>query len=113
MPSPQLPVPLPPDGSPFGAALPYAVAVLTALLGWFGAQFTAGARLQKTLLDASRTLVAEAQTRHSADGARITELESEIIRLRGEVRGHQQWEDSVRRWAQRAGLHLPSAHAED
>lgn len=111
---PQLPVPLPPDGSGWPGALPYVLSIVTLVGGWFAAQFTAVAQLQKTLLDASRLMVAETQALHARDGARIGELEAEVIRMRGLIRQHQQWEESVRRWAARSALHLPEPkHTEE
>jgi chromosome segregation ATPase len=87
---------------------------VTALLGWFGARFTAHARLEKTLLDASRALVEECQAQHARDGVRISALEEtvreregEIQRLRGEVRQAAQREDSLRRLFERSGVPLP------
>lgn len=81
MPSPQLPA----SGFGLSDALPYLSAAVTGLVGFFGAQFTAVARLQKTLLDASRQWVEEAQKQHALATARISELESEVLRQRGEI----------------------------
>lgn len=76
---------LPPSGSGLSDVLPFLGAAVTALLGFFAAQFTAVARLQKTLLDASRQWVDQSQKRHAQDGVRILELEGEILRMRGEI----------------------------
>lgn len=121
MSSPQLPVPLPPSGSVITDALLWLAPIVTALGAWFASQFTAVAKLEKTLLDASRLMVAETQATHARDGVHISnlqdrsgELEAEVIRLRGLIRQHQQWEESVRRWAARSALHLPEPkHTEE
>ena len=104
---PQLPAPLPPPDSGLLVVLPWAAPVITALIGWFGAQFTGLARLQRTLLDASRQLVEQSQTQHARDNARILEAEAEVIRLRGVVRQYQQRELSLQHWAEREKVTLP------
>lgn len=81
----------------YAAVLPYFVAVLTGLLGWFSAQFTGLVQLQKTLLDASRQWVADSQAQHARDGVRITELESEVLRQRGTINQGLQREESLQR----------------
>lgn len=103
----QLPVSLPPSGSQLWVVLPYCVAVVTGLGGWFAAQFTAVAQLQKILLDASRKYVEESQATHARDIVRNVELEAEILRLRGQVNGLIQWQESIRHWAERSGYTLP------
>jgi hypothetical protein len=104
------PSPTPPQtlGSALLVALPYLGAIAASVLGWFAAQFSTVARLEKTLLGASQSFVEQAQALRAQDGARISELEAEIIRQRGLIRGHQQWEDSVRRWARRSNVDLPN-----
>lgn len=107
--------PLPPtSGLEPSVVLPYFLAVVTGLVGWFGAQFTAGAKLQETVLSASRALVTEWQTQHAQDSARISALEdklkiaeSEVVRMRGEVNGSLQREESLRRFVLRNGLTPP------
>lgn len=107
--SPQ-PSPTPPPGlgSLITAVLPYLGAIVASVLGWFAAQFSTVVRLEKTLLGASQSFVEQAQTLRAQDGARISELEAEIIRQRGLIRNHQQWEESVRRWARRSRVDLPN-----
>lgn len=90
------------SGFNWAAALPYLSAVATGLLGFFGAQFTAVARLQKTLLDASRQWVEQLQKQRALDGARIFELEAEVLRQRGEINSHIQREESLQRALERA-----------
>lgn len=84
------PAPLPDPGFGLSDVLPFLGAAVTGLLGFFGAQFTAVARLQKTLLDASRQWVEQSQTQHARDGVRILELEAEALRQRGEINQHIQ-----------------------
>lgn len=107
MSEPQLPVPLPTSPSGWAAALPYVLSAVTLVGGWFAAQFTAVAQLQKTLLDASRDFVGDSQAQHARDGVRILELEREVLRLREESNAHIQWVESVKRWAARSGYELP------
>ncbi len=94
MPSP----PLPPEShSGLSAVLPWAAAAATSLVGFFAARFTAFAALNKIVLDASRLLVTDAQSIHARDSARISELEGEIVRQRGELANHIQREQSLQR----------------
>ena len=85
------------SGSALSDALPYLTGILgalgTGLLAYFAARHTAAAQLQGAITAAFQALMAEWQTRHSADVARILELEgiikfrdSEIVSLRGENR---------------------------
>jgi hypothetical protein len=94
--------PLPSSGSGFTwrDVLPYFGAIAASVLTWFAAQFSQVARLEKTLLDASRQLVEAAQTQRAQDSARISELE-------GRLRQLQQWRASAERWAKREGHSLP------
>lgn len=92
MPSPPLP---PPHGSALSDVLPWAGALLTGFAGWSAARFTAFAQLNKTILDASRLLVEESQTIHARDGVRILELETEVLRQRGEINQGIQRERSL------------------
>ncbi len=98
-----MPSPLPPPefGSEHSAVLPWAGAALTGVVGFFGARFTAFAQLNKTILDASRGLVEEAQSIHARDGARISELEAEVLRQRGEIAQHIQKLESMERQLRR------------
>src|SRR6185369_1167338 len=80
------------SGSDIKDVLPFSASVVTALLAWFAARSTSLARLQKTLLDASRDWVRHTQEQRALDIARISELEAELLkataealRLRGEV----------------------------
>lgn len=98
----------PVSGFGLSDALPYLSAVVTGLLGFFGAQFTAVARLQKTLLDASRQYVDQSQAQHARDGARILELEAEIIRQRGEINQHIQTKESLQHALERAAQQQPA-----
>lgn len=93
---------LPPSDFGLSDVLPFLGAVATGLLGFFGAQFTAVARLQKTLLDASRLWVEQSQTQHARDGVRILELEAEILRQRGEISQHIQRGQSLQHALDRA-----------
>ena len=86
-----------PSGFPWPDVLPYCAAVATALLGWFGARFTAHARLEATLLSASRALVVELQAMHARDTARISALELTVLERDGEIRGLKQMRDSLLR----------------
>ena len=99
MPGPQL---LHASGFGLSDALPYLSAGATGLLGFFGAQFTAVARLQKTLLDASRQWVGDTQAQRARDGVRISELEAEVLRQRGEINQHIQREESLQRALERS-----------
>ena len=117
MPSPSLPG-LPGGGSELTGVLLFLGAIATAVLGYFGVRSTRTAPLQEALNGAFTTLVDELQTDRARLVARISELESdvtsresEIQRLRGVIRGLQQREDSLRRWAQRAGYELPNGDA--
>lgn len=102
------PSPLPPDlGSPSSGALPYLVAVVTGLLGFFGARFTATAPLQASLNDAFRSLMDELQTEHARLSARVYELESEKLQLAGDLRQTQQREQSLLELVRRAGIPIP------
>lgn len=89
------------------AALPFAAPVLTAVLGFFAAQCTSVAQLQKTLLDASRQFVRESQEKHAQDAARITELEAEIIRQRGVINAGIQTQQSLCRLLERNNIPVP------
>ncbi len=112
------PIAPPPSSPSFGsiasAVLPYASAIIAGVLAWFASQFSATVRLSKTLFDASRLLVADSQAVHARDGVRISELEqkvgvaeAEVIRMRGEVNGSIQREQSLRAWVVRQGLEPP------
>lgn len=109
LPTPSLTVGLPgPD------ALPYCLAAVTALAGWFGARSTAGARLQKTLLDASRQWVEQSQEERAHLTVRISELETELaatklacLQQAGEIRGLKQYNFSLQETMKRAGIDVP------
>jgi hypothetical protein len=60
------------------------------VLGYFAAQSTAFAKLQKITFDASGSFLQQAQSQHSADLVRISELEGEVLRQRGEINQHIQ-----------------------
>lgn len=101
---PQLPAPIPQPNSELWAVLPFLWGAVTAIGGWFAAQYTAAAKLQGTLLNASRLLVEQSQAQHARDSARILELESENRRKQvlleqqlGEIRQLQQLVDSFRK----------------
>ncbi len=94
-------------GSPLAAVLPYWLAVLTAVLGYLGARFTAAAPLQESLNDAFRTLMEELQSAHARAIVRASELEAEIIRQRGELRQLEQRRQSLVHFIERAGLTVP------
>lgn len=85
------------SGSLFSDALPWAGALITGLVGWSAARYTAFAQLSKTTLDASRQLVDEFQKLRVQDTARILELEAEVLRMRGEIGQHIQKEQSSHR----------------
>ncbi len=88
--------PLPPDSSSLGGGvLPYLAAVVTGLLGFFGARFTATAPLQASLNDAFRSLMDEWQTERAQHIARISELEAEVLRQRGVINQHLQLQASL------------------
>ncbi len=69
---------------------------MTGALGFFGAQFTSHAQLQKTLLDASQALVEESQKVHARDGVRILELEGKVEQMHDERNQHLQVIQSLR-----------------
>lgn len=109
-----LAISLPTSGSQLTAALPYLAAIIGPALGYFAARFSATARLEKTLLDASRSWVEQSQVRHAQDGvlistrdAIILEREAEIIRQRGEINQHLQREVSLENFIERSGLKIP------
>lgn len=105
-------------GLPLTDVLPYFGTVVAALLGYFGARYTATAPLQTALNDAFRSLMEELQTKGASDAALIlelrqreVELEAEIIRQRGELRQKDQLIDSLTRLCERNGLkHDPTTH---
>ena len=105
---------LPPTSGSGGAGvLPYLLAVgipsiITGLIGYFGARFTAAAPLQTALNDAFRSLTVELQTQHAQLVARISELEVERDQLRGDNRGLRQLMDSLIRFAEASALALPA-----
>lgn len=110
----QLPNGSGPDGSGFSGALPYLGAVITGLLGFFGARFTGAAQQWAALSGAFSSLMGELQTDRARLIARISDLEAtvqsrdaEIKQLRGEIRGLQQLVDSLRRLCAKSGLALP------
>ena len=72
------------------AVLPFLGAIVAALLGWFGALSTRTAPQQMALNDAFRTLMDELQNERAQHIVRISELESEVIRQRGEIAQHLQ-----------------------
>lgn len=92
----------------------FSAAIIGPLLGFFAARFTALARLEKTLLDASRQWVEDSQKRHAADGVLISgqaddlmQARAEVLRLRGEVWAHIQANDSLRSFMKRHKLEPP------
>lgn len=89
------------------AVLPFLAPVLTAVLGFFAAQFTSVAALQKTLLDASRAYVKESQLQHARDAARIFELEAEVLRQRGVINQGIQLQQSLIRLLEHNGIPIP------
>lgn len=106
----QSPGPSSPDGSTLTAALPYLAAVVTALLGYFGARFTGTAQQQTALNDAFRSLVEELQDERAHHIARISELESEVLRQRGAINNHLAKEDAYLRILQRNNIKPPEHH---
>jgi hypothetical protein len=80
--------------------LPYLGAGMTAGLGWFAAQFTGTARLQREVNAALHSLMDELQTQHAQDIARISELTSEIAQLRQVI-------GSLKAYMRRSGLVVP------
>lgn len=104
----------PPHGTPsWWAVVPWVIAVVGPLIGWFGAQFSSLAQLTKTMLDASQSMVKRAQSLHTSDAVRISDQESEIVRLRGELRSAQQWRSSIESWAMREHVTLPAPGAKE
>jgi len=101
-------VPPPELGSGLSDALPWLSAAVTGLVGWSAARFTAFAQLNKTILDASRQMVADAQEVHARDGARILELEAEIIRQRGAINQGLQREQSMQHLIDRLRAEIDS-----
>lgn len=98
-------------GLPGADVLPYLLAAVTALAGWFGARSTAGARLQGTLLNASRQWVEQSQEMLAQRDARISELENDLAKSRldclqqaGEIRSLKQYNFSLQETAKRAGI---------
>lgn len=81
--------------SPSSGVLPFLGVVVAAALGWFGARYTAAAPLQSSLNDAFRTFMEECQNERAQHIARILELESEILRQRGEINQHLQIQASL------------------
>ncbi len=98
LPSPELP---PISVSGFSAVLLFCGALLTAVLALFGVRYTARAPLQVTLNDAFRTLMNEWQSEKSRLLARISELEAEVRRQRGEINQHIQVTQSLEHRIQR------------
>ncbi len=101
-------------GLAFSDALPYLVGALASLItglsAYFAARHTAAAQLQGAITDAFQALMKEWQDRHSADTARILELEgivkfrdSEIVSLRGEHRQLTQKLESAERLLAKLG----------
>ena len=91
-------------------ALPYLGAVVTGLLGWFGARYTAIAPQQMALNDAFRSLVAELQDERAVHIVRISELEGEVIRQRGEISNLLASKDALLRILERNGIQFPPSH---
>src|SRR5579872_4405032 len=98
-------------GSTVTGVLLFLGACVTGVLGYFGVRSTRTAPLQEALNGAFRSLVDELQADSARLTARISELEDdqagqegEIRRLRGVVRGLQQREASLIRFAERAGM---------
>ena len=92
------------------AVLPFLGVVVAGLLGWFGARHTAIAPLQVSLNDAFRTFMKEAQDDIAFKDARILELESEIIRQRGEIRQHLAQREAFLRILERNEIMPPDYH---
>lgn len=88
---------------------------MAALLGFFGARFTGVAQLQAGLNDAFRTLMDEWQTERAQHIARISELESEVLRQRGAINAGIQREQSLLRLLERHEIEVPGdyGHAMD
>lgn len=114
MPPPPLPLSPEPFGGLTAGVLVFCGVVVTAVLGFFGVRSSRVAPLQTALNDAFRSLTDELQADRVRLCAQISELEAdlliaetEVIRLRQEIRGHQQRETSLRRWAERSGLTPP------
>lgn len=91
---------LPASGSGFTDALPFLGAGVTAGLGWFAAQFTGTAKLQREVNAALHSLMDELQTQHALDVARVSELNSETKQLRQIVQ-------SLKSYIRRNGLTVP------
>lgn len=90
--------------------LPFCGVVVAGLLGWFGARHTAIAPLQASLNDAFRTFMKEAQDEIASKDARILELESEIIRQRGEIRQFLAQREAFLRVLERNNIMPPTGH---
>ncbi len=89
-------------------------AIIGPLLGFFAARFTALARLERTLLDASRQWVEDSQKRHAADGVLISgqadellRAKAEVLRQRGEIDAKIQENESLRHFMRRNQLEPP------
>jgi hypothetical protein len=96
-----------PFGLPWWVVLPSLSAGVGSLLTFLGVRFSQTAPLQVAMNDAFRALMAEFQSDRLAHTVRISELEGEIQRLRGELRSSQQTEISLRHFVKRSGLTLP------
>lgn len=90
-------------GSPSLGVLPFLTAIGAAALGYFAARRTAIAPLQASLNDAFRSAMASWQTERAQLIARVSELEGEVLRQRGEINNHLQIIQSQQRRIERAG----------
>ena len=95
-------LPMPSGGSGLGLSdvLPYLGAGMTAGLGWFAAQFTGTARLQREVNAALHSLMEELQTQHAQDVARVSALSSELAQA-------NQLINSLKSHMRRHGLAVP------
>ena len=97
---PGLPMPPAGLGSGLSDVLPYLGAGMTAGIGWFAAQFTGVARLQREVNAALHSLMDELQTQHAQDIARVSALTGEVLQLK-------QLADSLKSHMRRHGVTVP------
>lgn len=89
------------------------VAILGPLLGYFGARSTAIAPLQVAMNDAFRSVMEELQEDRARCIARISVLESEIRRQRGEINQHLAKEAAFLRLLESHNVPLPTGRKTD
>lgn len=97
--------------SAFKDALPYSATAIAAVCGYFAARYTAAAPQQMAWNDAFRIFVTELQEERAnllsaleRGSARITELESEIIRQRGNINAGLAREAALLRLLEKNGI---------